>query len=74
MNIINEIREKQNQLIVMINSTFDELVKKVEELQVGQNDYQTNYESEYPITNSTGFKGTKPIAVKIKNSRLITPT
>ena len=45
MNIINEIREKQNQLIVMINSTFDELVKKVEELQVGQNDYQTNYES-----------------------------
>ena len=74
MNIINEIREKQNQLIVMINSTFDELVKKVEELQVGQNDYQTNYESEYPITNSTHFKGTKPIGVKIKNSRLITPT
>ena len=26
MNLINEIREKQNQLIVMINTTFDEMI------------------------------------------------
>ena len=36
MNLINEIRENQNQLILMINTTFDELVKKVEKMQRGE--------------------------------------
>lgn len=74
MDIINDIREKQNQLIVMINTTFDELVKRVESLQNDGKDYEIEYESVYPITNSTGFKGKKPIAVKIRNKRITTPT
>lgn len=74
MNIINDIREKQNQLIVMINATFDEIVRKVEDLQSGSNEYEIEYESAYPITNTTGFKGKKPIAVKISNERITTPT
>ncbi len=74
MNIINDIREKQNQLIVMINATFDELVRKVEDLQSGNNQYEIEYESIYPITNTTGFKGKKPIAVKIANERITAPT
>lgn len=74
MNIINEIREKQNQLIVMVNTTFDELVRKVENLQLEGNKNETEFESVYPITSTTVFKGKKPIAVKIGNQRIITPT
>ncbi len=74
MNIINDIREKQNQLIVMINTVFDEIVKEVEQLKVGENMVITEYESVYPITNATGFKGRKPIAVIIEGKRIITPT
>jgi hypothetical protein len=74
MNIINDIREKQNQLITMVNATFDELVKKVEASQLEGNEYEIEYESVYPITNTTGFKGKKPIAVKIANKRMTTPT
>ena len=32
MDTINFIREKQNELILMINSTFDELVREVEKI------------------------------------------
>lgn len=74
MNIINEIREKQNELIVMINSVFDEMVKKVEQLNLEENSAQTEYETIYPLTNTTGFKGKKPIAVIINNKRTTTPT
>ena len=74
MNIINEIREKQNQLTVMINATFDEIVKKVEEIQSGNNEYEMEYESIYPLTNTTGFKGKKPIAVNIGTERITSPT
>lgn len=74
MSIVNEIREKQNLLITMINSTFDELVEKVEKLQSEGNLEEMNYEVEYPLTNSTGFKGKKPIAVKMNSKRIITPT
>lgn len=74
MNIINDIREKQNQLIVMVNATFDELVRKVEEIQAEGNENEIEYESVYPITNTTGFKGKKPIAVKIAAERMTAPT
>lgn len=74
MNIINDIREKQNQLIVMINTVFDEVVKEVEQIKVGENMTITEYESVYPVTNATGFKGRKPIAVIIEGKRMITPT
>lgn len=74
MNLINEIRENQNQLILMINTTFDELVKKVEKMQRGEENGEMEYEITYPITNTAVFKGKKPIAVKIQNKRVITPT
>lgn len=74
MNLINEIRENQNQLILMINTTFDELVKKVEKMQRGEENDKMEYEITYPITNTSVFKGKKPIAVKIQNKRVITPT
>ena len=74
MNLINEIRENQNQLILMINTTFDELVKKVEKMQRGEENDEMEYEITYPITNTSVFKGKKPIAVKIQNKRVITPT
>ena len=74
MNLINEIRENQNQLILMINTTFDELVKKVEKMQRGEQNDEMENEITYPITNTSVFKGKKPIAVKIQNKRVITPT
>lgn len=74
MNIINEIREKQNQLILMINTTFDELVRKVENLPLEDNENETEFQSIYPITSTAVFKGKKPIAVKIGNQRIIAPT
>lgn len=58
----------------MINTTFDELVKKVEKMQRGEENDEMEYEITYPITNTSVFKGKKPIAVKIQNKRVITPT
>ena len=74
MNVIKDIREKQNELIVMINTIFDEMVKEVENFKNENNEINIEYESLYPITNTTGFKGKKPIAVKFGNERVITPT
>lgn len=74
MNIIKEIREKQNELVIMINSTFDDLVRKVENLEMRENELESEYETIYPITNTTGFKGKKPIAIIYKGKRQITPT
>lgn len=74
MNTIKIIREKQNQLVTMINTTFDEIVKEVELLQTTEKNYEEEYESLYPLTNTTGFKGKKVIAVKIGEKRIITST
>lgn len=74
MNTIKIIREKQNQLVTMINTTFDEIVKEVERLQTSDRNYEEKYESLYPLTNATGFKGKKVIAVKIGDHRIITAT
>ncbi len=74
MNIIKEIREKQNELILMINSTFDELVKRVEKMEMEEKEFESEYETIYPITNTTGFKGKKPIAIIYRGKRQLTPT
>lgn len=74
MNIINEIREKQNQIIAMVNVTFEELIRQVEEVVSEGRELSIEFESVYPITNATGFKGNKPIAVIIDNERSIAPT
>lgn len=74
MNIIKEIREKQNELVIMINSTFDDLVRKVEKIKMEENEFESEYETIYPITNTTGFKGRKPIAIIYKGERKMTPT
>lgn len=74
MDLINEIREQQKQIILTINTAFDELVKKVEKININEENVNIEYESEYPITNTTVFKGKKPIAVKMKGKRIITPT
>lgn len=76
MNIKKYIREKQNELIVMVNSMFDEIIGEVEKLEIQENEngYEKEYESVYPITNTTGFKGKKPIAVLYENKRIIAPT
>ncbi len=59
MDTINFIREKQNELILMINSTFDELVREVEKINREEVDYEQEYETIYPITNTAGFKRKK---------------
>ncbi len=74
MNITKYIREKQNELVAMINTTFDEIVNEVEKAKIEDNDYEKEYESIYPITNTFGLKGKKPIAILMNNKRIITPT
>jgi len=74
MNIIKEIREKQNELVIMINSTFDDLIRKVEKIEMEENKFESEYETIYPLTNTTGFKGKKPIAIIYKGKRQMTPT
>lgn len=73
-NVINEIRKKQDELIVMINSTFDEIVKEVSKLNQSNNFIEDEYELIYPLTNTAGFKSKKVIAVIINDKRIITPT
>ena len=43
-------------------------------MQRGEENDEMEYEITYPITNTSVFKGKKPIAVKIQNKRVITPT
>lgn len=74
MEQIRRIREKQDQLITLINATFDEIVAELERTTQGTQNYESDYESIYPITNTAGFKGKKPIAVLFQEERIITPT
>ena len=74
MNLIKEIREKQNEIVMMVNSTFDELVRKMESIEIEEREFENEYETIYPITNATGFKGKKPIAIIYKGKRYTTPT
>ena len=74
MNIIDEIRQKQDDIILMINSVFDELVQKVSNLKESEIDNHNSFECIYPLTNTSGFKGRKIIAVIINGERTTTPT
>lgn len=73
-NIINEIRKKQDEIIVMINSTFDGIVKDISQLSPSNIKDEVEYELTYPLTNTSGFKSKKVIAVILNGQRIITPT
>lgn len=74
MKLINDIREKQNEIIMMINTMFDELVKEVSNTKIEENKAQEKFESIFPLSNTKIFKGKKPIAVIFGENRIITPT
>ena len=42
MNLVNEIREKQNEIIMIVNTLFDELVNEVSNIKVEQNEKINN--------------------------------
>jgi len=73
-NIVSEIRKKQDEVILMVNSAFDEIVKKVSQLSVSDIKEYNDYEITYPISNTSGFKSKKVIAVILNNQRIIAPT
>ena len=73
-NIIREIRKKQDELILMINSTFDEIIQEVASLSSEEVVAENEYEVAYPITNTSGFKSKKVIAVILNGERIIAPT
>ena len=73
-SIINNIRKKQDEIILMINSAFDEIVYEVSHINPANIDEKNEYEISYPLTNTAGFKSKKVIAVILRNERIITPT
>ncbi len=74
MTIIEEIREKQSQLIMTINTTFDAIIRKVENLESNNEIPMNPYVSIYPLATCTTFKGKKPLAVSFNNKKFTTPT
>ncbi len=74
MNLVNEIREKQNEIIMIVNTLFDELVNEVSNIKVEQNEKINNFENILPLSNTKVFKGKKPIAVIFGKNRIKTPT
>ncbi len=73
-NVIDEIRKKQDEIILMINSTFDQIVKEVSKIDNNNISEESEYEVIYPVTNTSSFKGKKVIAVILNDERVITPT
>lgn len=74
MNLINNIKEKQNEIIMIVNTLFDELIKEVSNIEVEQREGTNDFENILPLTNTKIFKGKKPIAVIFGENRIITPT
>lgn len=74
MNLVNEIREKQNEIIMIVNTLFDELVNEISNIKVEQNEKINNFENILPLSNTKVFKGKKPIAVIFGENRIKTPT
>lgn len=74
MNLINNIKEKQNEIIMIVNTMFDELIKEVSNIEVEQREGTNDFENILPLTNTKIFKGKKPIAVIFGENRIITPT
>lgn len=73
-NIVNEIRKKQDEIIVMINSSFEEIIKEVSQISKSDIKENNDYEIIYPLTNTSGFKNKKVIAVILNDKRIIAPT
>jgi len=73
-NIINDIRKRQDEIIVMINSTFDEIIREVARLNNCDVIEINEYEVKHPLTNTAGFKSKKVIAVIMNGERIIAPT
>ncbi len=73
-NIISQIRKKQDELIVMINSTFDEIVNDISRMNISNVKEDNEFEVTYPLTNKAGFKGEKVVAVILNGKRVISPT
>lgn len=74
MDMIKNIREKQNEIIMIVNTLFDELIKEVSNIQIEQNEKLNDFETILPLSNTKIFKGKKPIAVIFGENRIITPT
>lgn len=73
-NIISEIRKRQDELIVMVNSTFEAIIKEVQQINQNLTEEENEYELIYPITNTAGFKGKKSLAVILNGERIVAPT
>ena len=73
-NIVDFIRKRQEEIIVMVNSSFDEIVKEVSRIRETGNSTISDFEVIYPLSNSAGFKGRKVNAVFINEKRILTPT
>lgn len=74
---IKEIRNMQTELILSINSTFDKIVKKLEDIDKNNTEekyFKEDFTLKYPISYSAGFKGTKPISVNINGEEFIAPS
>lgn len=72
-NVLDKIRQKQKEMLLMINNTFDEIINDVSKLQNGL-EINNEYELVYPITNTKIFKGKKIVAVLIGGNRYTVPT
>ena len=72
--LVSKIRKKQDELILMVNSTFDSIIMDISQLKKDDIEEVNEYELTYPITNTAGFKSKKVIAVILKGERVIAPT
>ena len=57
--LVEQIRKKQDEIILMVNSSFDEIIKEVSRMDHLPNQEPNEYELIYPLTNTAGFKGKK---------------
>ena len=71
MNVIQELQNIRSEIMLKVDTSFAELVERLENtdtIEIGQSE---NYETIYPITvNSALFKGKKPIAIIIGGERI----
>jgi len=72
MNIIKEIQDIRNEIIMNVDTTFTELIRRLEEVNSNvEIRPATEYESIYPITlNPAFFKGKKPTAIILGDERI----
>ncbi len=72
-NILDKIRKKQEEMILMVNETFDKIIKDVSKMQEGLVE-NNEYEIKYPLSNTKIFKGKKIVAVLIGGNRYTVST